>query len=147
MSYERIENPIPQGKYVSATRAGNFIFTAGMTSREKGVLLFEGKVKTTVPIETYRDVVNQATLNALTAARNILKDNEIFERVLSITVFINSEEDFIFHSKLADFASELLLREIGEAGIGSRAAIGVSSLPENAPVEIQMVLYVSITKN
>lgn len=147
MSIERIENPIPQGKYVSATRAKNFIFTAGMTSRKKGVLLFEGKVKTTVPIETYRDAVNQATHNALIAARNMLKDNEHFQQVLSFTVFINSEEDFKAHSKIADFASEFLFREIGEAGIGSRAAVGVSSLPGNAPVEIQMVLYVSSIKN
>ncbi|MGI6226519.1 MAG: RidA family protein [Peptococcales bacterium] len=144
MSNDRRENPIPQGKYVPATRAGNFIFTAGMTPREKGVLIFEGKVKTALSIENYRNAVNQATLNALTAAKNMLKYNERIERVLSIMVFINSEEDFTAHSKIADFASEFLSHEIGEAGIGSRAAIGVSSLPGNAPVEIQMVLYTSI---
>ena len=37
-------NPIPQGKYVPATRFGNFIFTAGMTSRKNGVLMKPGKV-------------------------------------------------------------------------------------------------------
>lgn len=143
VSIGRIENPIPQGKYVPATRAENFIFTAGMTPRKKGILLCEGKVKTTESIEIYREAVNQATLNALTAARNILKENERFERVLSLTVFINSDEDFKAHSKLADFASEFLFQEIGEAGIGSRTALGVSSLPGNAPVEIQMILFIS----
>ena len=38
MSTEK-KNPIPQGKYVPATRSGNLIFTAGMTSRKNGVLL------------------------------------------------------------------------------------------------------------
>ncbi len=38
-------NPIPQGKYVPATRFGNLIFTAGMTPRNNGVLIRTGKVK------------------------------------------------------------------------------------------------------
>lgn len=143
MSIERQANPIPQGQYVPATRGGNLIYTAGMTPRNNGVLILFGKVKTTEPIETYRDAVRQATSNALTAANNMLKENERLEQVLSISVFINAEENFTAHSHIADFASEFLYQEIGEAGIGSRAAIGVFSLPGNAPVEIQMVLLVS----
>ena len=38
-------NPIPQGKYIPATRFGNMIFTAGMTPRNNGVLIRTGKVK------------------------------------------------------------------------------------------------------
>ena len=143
MSIERQANPIPQGKYVPATRGGNFIYTAGMTPRNNGVLIFSGKVKTAEPVETYRDAVRQATSNTLTAARNMLKENERLERVLSLSVFVNAEENFTFHSRLADFASEFLFQEIGEAGIGSRTAIGVYSLPGDAPVEVQMVLLAS----
>ena len=43
----REANPIPQGKYVPATRFGNMIFTAGMTPRNNGVLLKTGKIKAT----------------------------------------------------------------------------------------------------
>lgn len=143
MSVEKKANPIPQGKYVPATRGGNIIYTAGMTPRNNGVLIFTGKVKTDEPIETYRDAVRQATSNALTAASNILKENERIDRVLTLSVYVNAEDNFTSHSKLADFASELLFEEIGEAGISSRAAIGVSSLPGNAPVEVQMVLIAS----
>lgn len=143
MSIEKQANPIPQGKYVPATRGGNFIYTAGMTPRNNGVLIFSGKIKITEPIETYRDAVRQATSNALTAARNMLKENERLERVLSLSVFVNAEENFTNHSRLADFASEFLFQEIGEAGIGSRAAIGVYSLPGNAPIEVQMILLAS----
>lgn len=146
MSIERQANPIPQGQYVPATRSGNFIYTAGMTPRKNGVLILSGKVKTAEPLEIYRDAVRQATSNALTAAHNMLKENEHLERVLSLSVYVNAEEDFTSHSRLADFASEFLSQEIGEAGIGSRAAIGVSSLPGNAPVEVQMVLLTSCIK-
>lgn len=143
MTIEKKVNPIPQGKYVPATRCNNIIYTAGMTPRKNGVLILTGKVKTEDPIETYRDAVRQATSNALTAALNILKENEQIEQVLSLTVFINAEENYTSHSILADYASEYLYQEIGDAGIGCRAAIGVSSLPGNAPVEVQMILMAS----
>lgn len=143
MSNERQSNPVPQGKYVPATRGGSLIFTAGMTPRKNGVLIFSGKVKNSEHIETYREAVIQAASNALAAARNMLKEGECIDKILSLTVYVNAEEKFTSHSKLADFASEFLFQEIGKAGIGSRTAIGVFSLPGNAPVEVQMVLLAS----
>ena len=57
-------NPIPQGKYVPATRFGNLIFTAGMTPRNNGVLIRTGKVKASDDIADYKDAVVQAAKNA-----------------------------------------------------------------------------------
>ena len=133
-------SPIPQGKYVPATRSGNLIFTAGMTPRKNGILILSGKVKSSEPIENYKEAIRQAASNALDAARNMLKDEEKIVGVLTLSVFINAEENYTMHPKLADFASEFLYEEMGDAGIGSRVAIGVASLPSDAPVEIQMVL-------
>lgn len=62
-------NPIPQGKYVPATRFGNLIFTAGMTPRNNGVLIKTGKVKASDDIADYKDAVVQAAKNTLTAAK------------------------------------------------------------------------------
>lgn len=137
---EKQHNPIPQGQYVSATRAGELIFTAGMTPRKDGVLLFSGKVQAEEPLDNYRGAVRQATLNALIAARNMLSAQEDLKQVLSLTVYINATEGFTEHARLADYASELLVQELGQAGVGSRAAIGVATLPGNAPVEVQMVV-------
>lgn len=72
----REANPIPQGKYVPATRFGNMIFTAGMTPRNNGVLLKTGKIKATDEIADYKEAVVQAAKNALTAAKNKLENGE-----------------------------------------------------------------------
>ena len=104
-------NPIPQGKYVPATRFGNLIFTAGMTPRNNGVLIRTGKVKAS------DDIV----------------------QIMQITVYINSEPDFTKQPKIADFASEYFCEELGESGVGSRAAVGVAVLPGEAPVEIAII--------
>ena len=132
-------NPIPQGKYVPANRFGQLIVTAGMTPRNNGVLIKAGKVRLTDDLADYRDAVRQAAKNALTAARNQLKEGEAIARILSVTVFINAEEGFTTQAKLADFASEYFVEELGDAGIGARAAVGVQSLPGNAPCEIQII--------
>lgn len=135
-------NPIPQGKYVPATRFENLIFTAGMTPRKNGVLILTGKVSPQVPLENYREAVTLAAANALTAAQNMLCPGETIGRVLSLSVYVNAAEGFTSHSKLADFASDYLSEELGEAGAAARAAVGMGSLPGEAPVEIQMICAV-----
>ncbi|MBR5642228.1 MAG: RidA family protein [Firmicutes bacterium] len=132
-------NPIPQGKYVPAARFGQLIYTAGMTPRKNGVMIFSGRVEKDAPLETYKEAVRQAADNALTAARNKLEEGERIARVLSMTVYVNAEDVFTAHAKIADFASDFLSEELGDASPMARVSIGVATLPGNAPVEIQLV--------
>lgn len=133
---------IPQGKYIPAKRCGNLVFTAGMTPRNNGVLIMEGKIDNNEPLEKYIIAVEQATENALKAIKNILSKDEVIVDILSLNVYVNSENNFKKHSKLADFASEYLFKELGEIGIASRTSVGVISLPGNAPVEIQIIAVI-----
>ena len=136
---EKKANPIPQGKYVPATRFGDLIFTAGMTPRKNGVLIQTGKVSASEPLDSYKDAVRQAADNALTAARNQLTDGEAIARVLSMTVYVNAEDGFTAHAKVADFASDFLNEELDGASPMARTSIGIASLPGNAPVEISLI--------
>ncbi len=131
--------PIPQGKYKPAVRYGNLIFTAGMTPRRDGVLIMSGKITPDRPLDDYREAVIQATSNALAAAQNTLKEGEKIVQILSLTVYLNAAPDYMTHAKIGDIASEWLYEQLGEAGIGARAAIGMGTLPGNAPVEVQLV--------
>lgn len=138
----RQKDPIPQGKYVPASRGGNIIFTAGMTPRKDGALRYSGKVEAGEPPEKYREAARLAAANALTAARNRLEPDEKIARVLYMTVYVNAGKGFTAHSKIADFASEYLCEELGEAGTAARAAVGAAGLPGEAPVEVQIVCMV-----
>ena len=133
------KNPIPLGRYKPAVRYGNLVYTAGMTPRKDGALLLAGKISPDEPIETYREAIIQATSNALTAAKNMLTEGERIAQVLSLTVYINTTPDYTTHARIGDIASEYLYEQLGDAGIGARAAIGLATLPGNAPVEIQLV--------
>ena len=133
------KNPIPQGKYKPAVRHGDLIFTAGMTPRKDGVMVMSGKISPDVPLENYRDAIRQAASNALTAARNTLKEGESIVQILSLTIYINAEPTYTTHAKIGDVVSEYLFEELGEVAIGPRAAVGVATLPGNAPVEVQFL--------
>jgi len=132
-------NPIPQGKYKPAVRYGNFIYTAGMTPRKDGVLMMAEKVSTAKPTEYYYDAAVQAASNALTAAKNTLAEGEKIAQILSLTVYVNTEPDYLTHAKIGDLVSGWLYEQLGDAGIGARACVGVATLPGNAPIEVQIV--------
>lgn len=110
-----------------------------MTPRNNGVLVKEGKIGLSEPVEAYSDAVRQAAKNALTVVRNKLCEGERIAQILSITVYVNAGEGYTKQSKIADIASEYFCQELGGTGIGSQSAVGVASLPGNAPVEISIV--------
>lgn len=134
------ENRLPaaQGKYIPATRCGDIVYTAGMTPRKDGELLFKGKIKASEPLEKYKEAVRLAAANALNAARAVLIGKEEKLKILNMNVFIAACSDFEEHAKLADYASEYLYQVLGDSGIGSRTTVGVFSLPGRAPLEIQL---------
>lgn len=134
--------PVPQGDYVPARRHGGLIFTAGMTPRRDGVLIQRGPVGKDDPPEAWHDAVTLACGNALIAARAMLAEGEEIAAVLNVTVYVAAEHGFTSHSRLADSASRFLAAELGAAGRSARTAVGVATLPGDAPVEIQLVVAV-----
>ncbi len=136
------EQPIPQGKYLAAVRHAELIYTSGMTPRKSGTLIYSGKIRSSDPLESHRDAVCLATLNALIAAQSCLEKGEKIAVILRLEILLNAEPEFTAHSKIADYASETVIEHLGPESIGSRAAIGVASLPSNAPVEVTLIAKV-----
>lgn len=137
------KKPVSQGKYNIATRVGDLIYTSGMTPREDGQLIHKGKVTLGTPLSQYEDAVVLATKNALNAAESQLAESENLNQAVSLTVYINAVDTFDKHAALADYASQYLIDTKGSEFMGSRAAIGVASLPGNATVEIQLIASIS----
>ncbi len=135
--------PRAQGMYAPAIRHGDLIFTSGMTPRENGQLMFTGPLEAAQDIQCYRDAVRLAAFNVVAAARGKLGPEERISAIVSSTVFLNCEPGFTAHTKVADFASSYFVELIGTDILGTRCAVGVSSLPGGAPVEIQIVAAVA----
>jgi len=71
------------------------------------------------------------------------------KRVIKVLGMVNCTPDFLYHPKVINGASELFAEIWGEEnGIGVRSAVGMGSLPDNIPVEIEAIfeLFQDFTK-
>lgn len=134
--------PKPLASYVPAVRVGDLIFTSGQLPMQNGVLQFPGQLGSTVSVEEGSQAARISVINCLSAVKGLLGNLDAIEQIVKVTVFINSAASFTQQPEVANGASDLLLEIFGEAGKHSRSAVGVSALPRNASVEIEMIVKV-----
>ena len=64
------------------------------------------------------------------------------EEIVKLRGFVNSSDDFLDQPKVINGASELLVKIFGEQGRHARAALGTSVLPDDIPVELEMIVKI-----
>ncbi len=133
------ELPQPGGNYLSARRVGNMLYLAGVISTVAG-----GVIQGTVGLDRSLDEGYQAAracaLTQLAVIRRELGSLDLVSGVVSVNGYVNSVRGFTDSPKVINGASDLLVAVFGESGRHVRAAIGVSGLPVNALVEVQMLV-------
>lgn len=132
----------PVGSYVPAIRVGSLVLTSGQIPVQGGKLTCSGKVGQDVPLEQAADAAQTCVINALAAAASIAGGIDSIRRIVRVAVFVNSAPGFTDQARVANGASDLLVRIFGDAGRHVRAAVGVSELPLNAAVELELVAEV-----
>ncbi len=132
----------PLAAYVPAARSGNLIFTAGQLPARDGAMLATGKVGGGVSEEEGYACARQCALNGLAAIKAEIGDLSAIKRVVKLVVFVASDPAFTAQPKVANGASELLGEVFGDAGRHARSAVGVSVLPLDVPVEVELVVEV-----
>jgi enamine deaminase RidA (YjgF/YER057c/UK114 family) len=135
--------PAPVAVYVPAVRTGSYVYTSGQLPLSSGELLATGKVGGEVTPEIAYACARQSALNAIAAVKSVIGDLDGVVRVVKATVFVASTPDFTGQPGVANGASELFGVAFGEAGQHARSAVGVSVLPLDAPVEVELVVEVA----
>jgi enamine deaminase RidA (YjgF/YER057c/UK114 family) len=135
--------PVPAAAYVPATRAGQYIYTAGQLPFVDGKLPATGKVGGAVTAEDAAQYARTAALNALAAAGSVAGGLDNIARIVKVTGFVASEPGFTGQPGVINGASELLLEVFGEAGKHARSAVGVAVLPLDTPVEVELIAEVA----
>jgi enamine deaminase RidA (YjgF/YER057c/UK114 family) len=133
----------PVAAYQPTARTGNLVFTAGQLPARDGEMIAVGKVGAEVTEEQGYECARQCALNALAAIRAEVGSLDNVTRVVKAVVFVASTTDFTAQPKVANGASELLGDVFGDAGLHARSAVGVSVLPLDVPVEVELVVEVS----
>ncbi|MGH3505695.1 MAG: RidA family protein [Nocardioidaceae bacterium] len=133
----------PVASYVPAVRTGNHVYTSGQLPWRDGELPATGKVGGDVSVEAATECAQLCALNAVAAVRSIVGDLSRVVRVVKVVVFVASTPDFTGQPQVANGASELLGKAFGDAGQHARSAVGVTTLPLDTPVEVELVVEVS----
>ena len=130
----------PAGAYVPAVISGNLVFTAGQIPLVDGVLMATGKVGSEISPEFAKEIAQRCALNALAAIKSVIGDLSRVKRVVKVVGFVASTPEFTGQPGVLNGASELLGKVFGDAGLHARSAVGVASLPLDAPVEVELIV-------
>ena len=132
----------PLAAYVPAVRTGNFVYTSGQLPMMSGELPLAGKVGASVSPEQAKSLARQCALNALAAVHSLVGIDSVV-RVVKVVGFVASAPGFNGQPSVVNGASELFGQVFGESGQHARSAVGVSELPLDAPVEVEVIVEVA----
>lgn len=133
----------PAANYLPFSRSGNLLLTSGQLPLYEGKLVSTGLVGRDLDVEEAKTAARTCALNILAQAKTALGDLEKIARVVKISVFVASTPDFTEQHLVANGASDFLVDVLGERGKHARSAVGMASLPLDAPVEIEAIIEIA----
>jgi len=136
------EPPAPVASYVPGLVCNNLAFVSGQLPTKDGKLVMEGALGRELSVEEGYITARQAVINCLGVLKSLVGDLDRVERIVRLTAFIQSAPDFHAQPQVANGASDLLQEVFGPRGKHSRVAVGVVSLPLNAPCEIDLIAVI-----
>ncbi len=133
--------PAPGGNYVPAKQVGHIVYLSGVIS-----IGLDSVITGTAGIDRSIDdgyaAARFCALTQLAVLQRELGSLDQVAEVLTVNGYVNAAPGFADSPAVINGASDLLVQVFGEAGRHVRAAVGVSALPRNALVEVQMTVRV-----
>lgn len=134
------EVPKPVAKYIPAKIVNNLVFCSGQGPKKDGEYIYVGRVGKEVSLEEGYEAAKICALNCLAAIKSVIGSLDDIDEIINLRGFVNSSIDFYRQPEVINGASDLMVKIFGEKGKHTRCALGTSVLPDNIPVELEMVL-------
>ena len=128
----------PVANYVNAVRTGNLLFLAGK-GPASGVTGIIGKE---ISVEQAYGHARTTGLNLMAVMRDELGSLDRVQRIVKVLGMVNAVPGFTDQPKVINGCSDLFVEVFGERGKHARSAVGMGSLPNNIPVEIEVIVEV-----
>lgn len=130
--------PKPIGVYKPFLQIGNQVLVSGHgTFKPDGSLIY-GRIGVDLDMEAGKVAAQHVGLAIISTLIDNLGSLDRIERVVKVLGMVNCVSDFEKHPYVINGCSELFAKIWGEEkGIGVRSAVGMGSLPDNIPVEIE----------
>ena len=130
--------PTPLGVYKPLLIDGNHCYVSGHGTVKPDKSLIIGRIGKDLTPEEGKLAARQVGLAILSTLKTNLGSLNKVKRVIKVLGMVNCVPDFEKHPFIINGCSELFAAVWGEEnGIGVRSAVGMGSLPDNIPVEIE----------
>lgn len=134
--------PPALANYVPFVLAGDTLYVSGQISRTPEGAVIAGQLGVSLTVEQGQAAARTCALAILAQAAAALGSLERIAHVARLNGFVNAAPGFADHPKVVNGASDLIAEVLGDAGRHTRIAVGASSLPANAAVEIDAIIIV-----
>ena len=128
----------PVANYVNAVRAGNLLFLAGKGPAGS----IAGIVGKDITVEEAYGHARTTGLNLMAVMRDELGSLDRVKRIVKVLGMVNAVPGFTDQPKVINGCSDLFVEVFGERGKHARSAVGMGSLPNNIPVEIEVIVEI-----
>lgn len=130
--------PKPMGVYKPFLIVGDLAFVSGHGTVKTDGSLIIGRIGKDLTMEEGKAAAHQVGLAILATLKNNLGSFDRIKRVIKVLGMVNCIPEFERHPFIINGCSELFAKVWGEDnGVGVRSAVGMGSLPDNIPVEIE----------
>jgi enamine deaminase RidA (YjgF/YER057c/UK114 family) len=134
------EIPAPKAIYKPCLIDGRHLYVSGHVPIRPDGTRISGKVGADMDEDVARRIARLVGLCILSTVRAKLGSLDRVKRVIKVLGMVNCTSDFEKHPYVVNGCSELFAAVWGpDQGIGVRSAVGMGSLPEDIPVEIEAV--------
>jgi enamine deaminase RidA (YjgF/YER057c/UK114 family) len=132
--------PTPLGVYKPFLIVGNFAYVSGHGTVKEDKSLIIGRIGKDLTLEEGKLAARQVGLAILSTLKANLGSLNKIKRVIKVLGMVNAVPEFERHPYVINGCSELFAQVWGrDNGVGVRSAVGMASLPDNIPVEIEVM--------
>ena len=134
------EPAAPTANFLKAVRIGNLVYLAGHgpDKPEGGQVI--GKLGSDLTIEQGQEAARLVGISLLSSLKKEIGNLNKVKRIVKVLGMVNAVPTFTNHSQVINGFSDLMVQIFGENGKHARSSVGLSSLPANIPVEIEMIV-------
>ena len=130
----------PVGSYVASKISGKIIFISGQISIDENGVLIKGKLGKELDVKAGYNAAKRCALSIVAQVKKICNDDlEKVKSCIKLTGYVNSTNDFTDQPKVINGASDLIVSIFSDAGMHTRAAVSVNSLPLGVAVEVDAI--------
>jgi enamine deaminase RidA (YjgF/YER057c/UK114 family) len=134
--------PKPVATYVTALVVGDMIYVSGHGPLRPDGTLITGKLGADMDVAGGHAAARQTGLAILATLRSHLGTLDNIHRLIKSLGMVNSTAEFVEHPKVINGYSDLMKDVFGDAGVGTRSAVGMVALPAGIAVEIEAVFQI-----